>query len=359
MMNEKIAALALNAAKGLNQADLKQFLSRIGSLSHVAGAQFDELVHMGCDLKAAGILSSLDLKAAEREVVAAEKEGISIVPLFSEAYPAALREIGDPPLCLYVLGQLASLAKLSIAIVGARKATRQGEDMALKLGRELAEHDFPVISGLAYGIDIAAHRGALDAKGETVAVLGSGLLKIYPANHKRYIETICEKGCVISEFPPSEAPLTYNFPKRNRVISGLSAGVVIIEASFRSGSLITCRLALEQGRDVFAVPTSPLSPNTMTNTLIKNGAHMVESWLDIAEQYAHLKPLETGEAKKKKLPEDEKTRVVYKELERGEAGIDSIIAATGLDYNAVTTSLALLELSGYIEQSNGRYRILL
>jgi DNA processing protein len=357
--DEALAALALNRVKNVPIVRLRAVARDMGSFAAVLKADFEQLVYLGFDIRAAEALQSADLDGAGAELAKAEKEGIRVIPFFSEDYPELLREIADPPFCLYAKGNTASLHEICIAMVGARKATNNGEDMAVKLGRELAEHGYTVVSGLAYGIDICAHKGALMGEGATVAVLGSGLMNIYPAKHARYIDKICEKGCLLSELPLAEGPAAFNFPKRNRIISGMSRGVVVVEASFASGSLITCRLALEQDRDVFAVPCSPLSMNSVTNTLIRNGAVMTESWLDIAEQYAHIKPLPEEGQKSARRPDGGDRLAVYEALEKGEAGVDSLVNATGMEYMKLAAALAALELESYIEKGNdGRYRIL-
>jgi DNA processing protein len=276
-----------------------------------------------------------------------------VITLESENYPELLKEIADPPKILHVLGDLSCLKELCIAVVGARKVSRNGVDITRKIAGELAACGITIVSGLAYGVDITAHTAALNAEGATVAVLGSGLNRVYPTEHLQYIKKIAEKGCVISEYPMDEPPNAYNFPKRNRIVSGLCRGVVITEASNKSGSLITCRMALEQGRDVFAVPVSPLAANNATNGLIKNGAVLTESYLDVLREFG-LQLSEQVDYTPKFASEIE--RKIWDELGIEALGADELVARLNVSYREVSTSLAAMELESKLDKgSDGRY----
>ena len=224
----------------------------------------------------------------ETELSRVHQKGFRIVTLADNDYPALLREIPDPPPFIYVYGRLPQNLN-NIAIVGSRHATRYGLSNTKHLSRDLVKHGLTIVSGMARGIDTAAHEGALAAGGKTIAVLGSGLAYIYPRENEKLFHQIAENGAVISEFPLDAEPEAHHFPMRNRIISGLSLGTVIVEATLRSGSLITARLAAEQNREVFAVPGSIKSfKSTGTHTLIKQGARLVEQSQDILDEIIHL-----------------------------------------------------------------------
>ena len=214
-----------------------------------------------------------------------DEPGNTILTLADRRYPGSLLEIPDPPLMLYVKGRVELLSKPSIAIVGSRNATAQGCIDAEKFGCSLSDAGLTIISGLALGIDAAAHRGGLKGSGSTVAVIGTGADIIYPARNRELAHQIAREGCIVSEFPLGTGPLASNFPRRNRVISGLSGGILVVEAAARSGSLITARTAIDQGRDVFAIPGSIHSPLARgCHALIRQGAKLVETSQDILEE---------------------------------------------------------------------------
>ena len=220
-----------------------------------------------------------------REIEKAKKQGIKIVTLVDENYPEQLKQIYDPPPVLYVRGEQSSLSNKSIAIVGARKASTYGRNVAMRFAKELASMTVNVVSGMARGIDSYAHKGAIDAGGPTTAVFGCGIDIVYPPENENLMKKILECGCVISSFPLGTPPLAANFPARNRIISGLSLGTLVIEAAEKSGSLITADFSLEQGREVFAVPGNIFSPYSRgTHKLIKQGAKLVENIDDILDE---------------------------------------------------------------------------
>lgn len=275
--------------------------------------------------------------------------------------PLALRSIPDPPRRLYCRGDPVALDRPAVAVVGSRRCTRQGRETAFALGRDLVAQGLSVVSGLAYGIDAAAHRGALAARDDvstraashrpaTIAVLGSGLDNIYPRVHAALAsEIVAAGGALVSEHEPDEGPRKHHFPARNRIVSGLCLGVVIVEASGRSGSLITARLALEQGRDVMAVPSlvsSPLSAGC--HRLIREGAALVER----AEHVLDALGLEWTERTREAAPP---TDAVYGAVEASVTTVDSIIAATGLPVEAVLERLVELEIDGLVAEHGGGY----
>ncbi|MFH1856348.1 MAG: DNA-processing protein DprA [Candidatus Omnitrophota bacterium] len=305
-------------------------------------------------------LDVASLKKLEREFKTAEKDKVSIMTVFDDDYPAQLKNIFDPPSVIYVKGKLYKEDVCPIAIVGSRRASFAGINFSRNLGFSLAMNGITIISGLARGIDSAAHKGCLEAGGRTIAVLGSGLGELYPAMNKQLAEQIGEKGAVISEFSYFTKPLAFNFPRRNRVISGLSFAVVVVEAAERSGSLITADLALEQGREVFAVPGFANAPNSKgTNKLIKQGAVLVESDKDIIDALPdHIKDKfrqkekDFGKEIEKKL--DKEVLNVYNLLTVEPISVDSICNILNISVAAVLKNLLDLQLKGLITQMPGK-----
>lgn len=222
---------------------------------------------------------------AEAEISKAHQLGVTLIPLDDPRYPPLLREIADPPVVFYALGNIDVLGTEAISVVGARRATTYGLQVAVQLARDLAARGLTIVSGLARGIDRAAHQGALEAHGKTLAVLGSGIDVIYPRENRKLVGEILKDGAMMSEFPIGTFPAPQNFPIRNRIISGLSLGTVIVEAAEYSGSLITARLASDQNREVFAVPGNITQKTSFgPNLWIKQGAKLVQSWEDVVEE---------------------------------------------------------------------------
>ncbi|MDQ3651316.1 MAG: DNA-processing protein DprA [Acidobacteriota bacterium] len=282
--------IALNMTPGVGPRVAAKLLERFGSAGAVFKALRGELERLRLRPET---IESMMLRNCD-EAAANELEAVRAMPdadvlvLDDGTYPAMLREIPDPPITLYVRGQWAAcLDAPCVAIVGSRGCSVYGRNVALALARELAGRGVTIVSGLARGIDAAAHRGALEAKGRTVAVLGTGIDEVYPRDHRKLAEEILEGGgALVSQFPLGTPPVPENFPYRNRIISGLSLGVVLVEAAENSGSLITARLAMEQNREVFAVPGNITSRNSFgTNYLIKGaGAKLVQQWQDVAAE---------------------------------------------------------------------------
>ena len=307
------------------------------------------------------------MRAAAHEIEELARLGGKALTLTDERYPQLLRETYDPPIVIYCLGDLtAALSQPAIAIVGSRRCSTYGRNVAEKLSRELAERGVTVVSGLARGIDSAAHRGALEGHGLTVAVMGTGLDAVYPKENRKLAERIAEKGALITEFPLATPPVSQNFPFRNRVISGLSLGVMVVEGAERSGSLITARLAYEQGRDVFAVPGNITSAKSFgPNYLIKDGAKLVQTWRDVieelpAETKAPILSAERGETRTKQIVIDEvalseSERKVLKMLNTDESvHIDQLISKAGLSLGELMGALLQLEMTDRIRQLPGK-----
>src|SRR5687768_3949350 len=281
--------IALNMTPGVGPRVTARLLEHFGSAEAIFDAPRRELALLRLTPEAIESIASRELfERAEREIENIRKLGGDIIVLDDGVYPTLLRETYDPPVVLYVRGAWTEcLDQPCVAIVGSRRCSTYGQNAALMLSRELAQRGVTIISGLARGIDAAAHRGALEARGKTVAVMGTGLDRFYPRDHSKLALDILQNGgALVTQFPLGTPPVSENFPYRNRVISGLSLGVVVIEAAENSGSLITARLAMEQNREVFAVPGNITSRNSFgTNYLIKGaGAKLVQQWQDIATE---------------------------------------------------------------------------
>jgi DNA processing protein len=300
MDNELEYWLRISALEGIGIQMKLELVTKFGSASQVFNADKSTLLSIGLALHQYEALHNDEIK---REAIniqqLCESRKIKILPLSHVEYPEMLKYIQDPPLVLYARGRIPRIN--AMAVVGSRKASGYGIEMAVKFASELAQSGILVVSGMARGIDTAAHCGALNAGGETVAVLGCGVDTVYPPENRNLMEKISQSGAVISEYPPGTPPATFHFPSRNRIISGMTLGTLVVEAGFKSGSLITSKCALEQGRDVFAVPGNITNFNSMgANRLIKDGAKLVMNVDDILDELNFgLEPIEKGKRKKK------------------------------------------------------------
>ena len=292
-----------------------------------------------------------------------QQQGMELVGQGHDHFPDALKQIHDAPLLLYGLGDTRLLVQDQIGIVGSRNATRAGLDHARHFAAELGRRGLLVSSGLALGIDGAAHAGALDAGFPTLAVIGCGLDRLYPAQHRKLAHRVIDNGLIVSEYPPGTQPRAAFFPKRNRIISGLSRGVLVVEASLKSGSLITARLALEQGREVFAIPGSVHSPVARgCHQLIRQGATLVETADDVLEELGiwwHEPGVGTDDRVVSKGPDltglDKREIAVFEALGYDPQSTDALSQATGLPADQLMQSLLLLELQGLANAAPGGY----
>jgi DNA processing protein len=311
------------------------------------------------------IHSQASLKEAEKELERAAKRGARLLQWREPAYPPRLLEIYDPPPLLYVLGDAEALTRHAIAIVGTRRPTPYGLQMASRLGRDLAAHGLAIVSGMARGIDAAAHQGALDAKGKTIAVLGCGLDVIYPKENRKLHQQIIEQGAVITEFPFATPPLPENFPIRNRIIAGMSLGTVVVEGEQHSGSLVTARLAMEFSREVYGVPGNVTqSTSYVPNHLIRHGAKLVTGWEDVVEELptavrAELFPVTntTGEERAALVEQtlSPAERTLYDLLGTDAARhIDELVEESALSSSEVLAVLFELEMRGVVRQIPGK-----
>lgn len=349
------AWLRLSLAPGIGNASLLRLLTAFGSpeavLSSGRSARAQHLSAAQCDALAAGA-DPAELDAAHAWLAQA---GNSLMTLADADYPQPLLEIADPPAVLYCKGRRALLGQPGLGIVGSRNATPQGARDAEAFAHALSDAGLTILSGLALGIDTAAHRGGLAGAGSSIAIVGTGLDRVYPARNKALAHQLAEHGLIVSEFPLGTAPLPGHFPRRNRLISGLARGVLVVEAAPDSGSLITARVAVEQGREVFAIPGSIHSPLARgCHALLKQGAKLVESAADILDELAWPCPatprFPDGDAKFAADP-------VWDALDGAPATLDDLAQRTGLTLDALSAKLLALELEGRVAPlPGGRYQ---
>ena len=391
LSNETISLIHLNMIQGVGLKTVQILRDVFGSAADALQATSDELSKI--DRLTPAMRELLLRKPVqypiERELELIQEYGCQVLTLYDAAYPALLKAIDTPPIVIYIRGELTSEDSLSLALVGSRDAKDYGRKASYRLSYQLAQRGLTIVSGLAKGIDTAAHRGALESGGRTVAVMGSGLSFIYPATNTDLAEKITASGALISEFPMETTPKPNNFPRRNRIISGLTLGTVVVEASNRSGALITARLAGEQGREVFAVPGEIFSElSTGTHKLINNGAKLVNTVDDLLNELprhalsqigsttsaspmpdVETEPSPQEQPIEKRVPEstaaqppqntpppdltpDEKT--VFNAIEDPSSHIDTIVRATQLPIGQVSSVLLMLELKGVVQQLPGK-----
>jgi DNA processing protein len=358
MMNERDAYIALNMMDRIGPVGVRTLVEVLGSAVAAFDVPENDLSNMAGLNKGAirAILNQRDTVAWEAELEAADSMGIRIVTQVDPEYPEYLKEIHDPPLALYVKGRIELGDKNAIAIVGTRRPSHYGRDIASSLSLALARSGFTIISGLATGIDTAAHENALHAQGRTIAVLGGALDCMYPKSNIELAESIAQNGAVISEFRLGRRPDKMTFPMRNRIVSGLSKGVVVVEAGRASGALITAHQALEQGRSVFAVPGRVDSERSRgCHDLLRNGAILVETSDDVLGEYdIRLSSVERQEVVNTAivgLSEDELNLV--KLLEDGAQNIDNLIRGSGLKSSIVSGALISLEMKRVVRRMPG------
>jgi len=342
--------LKLCLIPGLGSDGQRRLLQAFGSPSAVLRQSQTELTQHVKQTVACSIIEGIDDSFLLTTANWLDDPLNHILTIADADYPQTLLNIPDPPLLLYVKGRRGLLNAVSLAIVGSRNATTQGLRNAEAFARSASEAGLCVISGLAQGIDAAAHRGGLQAAGASIAVVGTGLDKVYPASNRELAHQLAQQGCIVSEFPLGTPPLPANFPRRNRIISGLSLGCLVVEASLQSGSLITARMALEQGRDVFAIPGSIHSPQSKgCHSLIKQGAKLVESAQDILEDlgYRHL-PI---------AAESSTAHPLYDHLGFDPVDTETLAQRSGLTIAELSAILLRLELEGAVAPlPGGRYQ---
>jgi DNA processing protein len=346
--------IGFNRVRGIGPARLRALLDAFGTIEVAWFAPEEALREVGLDRRSIANLLEvrrcLDLPA---ELVQLQQAGVQVLTWEDPAYPQLLLTINDPPPVLYVRGALRSEDVWSVAVVGTRTASVYGREVARMLATDLVHAGVTIVSGLARGIDAQAHRSALDAGGRTIAVLGSGVDIIYPWEHRKLADEIVEQGALVSEYSLGTKPEASNFPPRNRIISGLSRGVIVVEAGERSGALITADFAAEQGRDVFAVPGGIFQRGSRgTNRLIRDGAQPVLSADDVLEVLNMTAVAEHVEAQML-LPTDATEAVLLEQLSDDPAHVDEVGRAAGLPIATVSSTLALMELKGLVRQVGG------
>lgn len=359
--HDLIDQVRLALVPGVGPRLRKALLERFGAPSAVFAATKGELQAVdGIGPKiAASILESRDSAEAEAELRLAAEHGLDVLTESEPSYPRLLREIHDPPGVLFRRGQSQPQDELAVAIVGTRHATRYGLAQAERLAGSLARVGFTIVSGLARGIDAAAHRGALAAGGRTIAVLASGLLEIYPPEHQELADEVAAGGYLLSEAPPRRVPISGAFPQRNRIISGLSVGTIVVEAPLRSGALITSRHAYEQGREVFAVP-GPIDSRMShgCHALIKDGAKLVETVDDVLAELGPLaerieRPDGTLLSQPAELTLNEIERKVLAAIDGQPTSLDHVAAASGLAIHRVLSTISVLEMRRLVRKVSG------
>ncbi len=355
MNEDTVYWLALNFVKGIGPIKFKRLLTAFGSPKTVLEADFEHLKAVVGPKTALSILEAGTIDEAIRQIELLEKHGFGILTLHDKNYPAPLSELPTSPPVIFYRGNIECLSGDAIAMVGTRSPTHYGQKVALELARELASAGFVIVSGGARGIDSYSHRGALDAGGLTVAVLGSGLDRPYPGENKKLFDKIVDSGgVVLSEFPLGTLPAPENFPRRNRIISGLSKGVIVVEAGMGSGALITTKWAISQGRDVFAVPGPITSPKSAgCNHLIKMGAKIVLSADDIIEEYGGIPP---AKKEKTKVELEGVERTIYEILlDKGPLHVDELAEIIDIPSSKLITHLFVLEMKGILRELPGKF----
>jgi len=364
--------IALNMIRGIGPRTANQLIDRFGTPAQVFAASRLSLEKEGIKPETIQELHDSEiLEKANAEIERLEQLGAVVITLEDDDYPPLLREIYDPPIAIYVRGDLKRVyPRPCLAVVGSRRCSTYGVNAAQSLSRDLAQNGLAIVSGLARGIDAAAHRGALEAGGITIAVVGTGLEMTYPKEHKKLEDEIAASGAVISEFPLGTPPLPQNFPYRNRVLSGLCFGVLIVEAAEHSGSLITARMANEQGREVFAVPGNITSQTSFgTNFLIKDGAKLVQHWRDVVEELPRdVKEGILGVARPKRdgaqsnvqpmfetvaLSDDER-KLLDLLMPDAPSHIDQLLISSGMNSSDLMTALLALEMKDRIRELPGK-----
>jgi DNA processing protein len=363
MMTEHKAYVGLNMITGLGPIKVRALIDFLGSPQAVFEVGAEELLRVrGVGEKLCGsILSQRDSIDVSGEIERASELGVRILTPLDDEYPELLKTIHDPPLALYIKGALTPADRHGLGVVGSRKATHYGLSVADRLSYQLAQTGFTIVSGLARGIDTAAHEGALKAGGRTIAVLGAAIDELYPPENSELAEAICESGALISEYPLGRQADRMTFPYRNRIVSGLSQGVLVVEAGTKSGSLHTADAALEQGRSVFAIPGRIDHPSARgCNRLIKNGAKLVDNVDDILEEFELFNPPERFEKPKKEtsarpdVPLSESEKRLVEALWQEALDVDTLARSLEISSAEISGLLLGLEMKRVVKMLPGR-----
>lgn len=352
-MNNKDYLLALNRMHSIGPRTVAKLLKRWPTLAELFQLSAQQMEQIGLPKTIATTIALFNLQELEADWRWQEVPNHFLLTLSDAEYPPLLREIPDPPPVLYAVGDLSCFQQPTVAMVGTRKPSITGSETAWRFAFELAKKHTTIVSGLALGIDAQAHSGCIEAQGKTIAVMGTGIDCIYPRRHVRLAEKICENGLLLSEFPLKSPPVAGHFPRRNRIISGLSLSTLVVEAAIRSGSLITARLALEQNRDVLAIPGSIYNPEAMgCHHLLQQGAKLVTSSADVLDELGL--GYEQGAIEFAfNLASENKNLVKCIGFEV--TTVDQIITRSGLSVEEVVCNLAELELQGIVKAISGGY----
>jgi len=336
---------------GIGRVRLSQLDSYFDSLEAAWKAEASELKQSGLDASTVKVITSRrPAISLDTEMEKLKRFGVKVITCHDDDYPSRLREIYDYPPILYVRGTLISADEWCLAVVGTRRATAYGKQVTDEIVADLARSKLTIVSGLAKGIDSVAHKSALAAGGRTFAVFACGLDIVYPAENAELARSIMQQGALISEYPLGTRPRAENFPRRNRIMSGLSLGVLVIEAGEKSGAMITAGMSVEQNREVFAIPGSTLSPASRgTNHLIQEGAKLVRDYRDILEEL-NLMAMAQQVEMRELVPESETESLLVKHLSAEPVHIDEICRSTGLPISQISSTLALMELKGSVKQ---------
>jgi DNA processing protein len=351
--------VGFNIVHGIGPMKFRALLNHFGDLEEAWQADAHELKSAGLDRRALkNLMTTRSTVSLDGEMEKIERQGAKVLTWDDPAYPTRLLNIYDPPPVLYVKGEILDEDQWAVAVVGTRGATVYGKEAARQIAGGLARNGLTIVSGLARGIDSEAHRAALDAGGRTIAVLGSGVDVIYPAESRKLAQAVIERGALVSEYALGTRPEAGNFPPRNRIISGLSLGVVITEAGERSGALITADFALEQGREVFAVPGNIFRKKSMgVNKLIQQGAKPILSVEDILEELNLTMVSQQAEVRAV-VPENETEAALLEYITADPVHVDEIGQKSGLPIAQVSSTLALMELKGMVRQVGGMNYVL-
>ena len=336
---------------GIGRVKLTQLENYFGNLEDAWQAAPTELKHSGLEKSSINAITSWrDKVSLEAEMEKLERYGVKVLTCHDSDYPSRLKEIYDYPPVLYVRGSLLPEDEWCLAVVGTRRATVYGRQVTEEMVADLAQSRITIVSGLAKGVDSIAHQSALDTGGRSIAVFACGLDIVYPAENANLARRIMQQGALISEYPLGTRPRAENFPRRNRIMSGLSLGVLVVEAGETSGAMITARLALEQNREVFAIPGSILSPASRgTNYLIQEGAKLVSDYTDILEEL-NLTAVTHQIELKEVIPSSDTEALLLKQLSAEPTHIDEVCRSSGLSTSTVSSTLTMMELKGLVKQ---------
>jgi DNA processing protein len=361
MYIDKEQLINLSAIPGIGATRIRALVAHFKSTENIFNATLKQLIAVeGIETKTAkSIKDYSDFDYGTEQVSKAKQAGIEIIDFWDEKYPENLKRIYDPPAFLFVKGTLVKQDKYAISIVGTRLPSSYGKVVAEKIAKELAQKGLVIVSGLARGIDTISHWAAVQSGGRTIAVMGSGLDHIYPGENKKLAEKIIEQGALISEFPMGTKPDAVNFPRRNRIISGMALGTIVVEAGLKSGALLTANYALEQNREIFAVPGNINSPKSLgTNQIIKDGAKLISSandvLIELEPQLKHF--LKDDEAKSRELPQDlsELEKMLLEKLSNVPIHIDKLSKVIGKSTAETLSALLPLEFKDLVKQLPGK-----